>query len=44
MKLIVKKILNFETRVRDDPLALLEEVEKLTHVPRMGKLTFASAC
>ena len=34
MQLALKEIPNFETRIRYDPLVLLEEIEKLTHVSR----------
>ena len=34
MQVALKELPDFETRVRDDPLVLLEEVEKLTHVSR----------
>ena len=34
MQLAIKELPNYESEVLDDPLKLLEEVEKLMHVPR----------
>ena len=34
MQLAIKELPNYDTEVLDDPLRLLEEVEKLMHVPR----------
>ena len=34
MQLALKELPDFETRVRDEPLELLKEIERLMHVPR----------
>ena len=34
MQIVLKELNNYETEVLDNPLKLLEEIEKLMHVPR----------
>ena len=34
LQLAIKQKIDYESRIRDNPLALLEEIEKLMHVPR----------
>ena len=33
----IKQTIDYESRIRDNPLALLEEIEKLMHVPRRAE-------